>query len=212
MLGSSYEDGRDMYSLKDMEGLFSLQKLNKAPAVFDYKKLEWFNGQYIRQKNDADLAALIRPFAVKAGLFGKADAQPDQAQSELLARAMPLVKERIAFIKDAPGILAYLFSDPAVPAAEEFIPKKMDAARTKEFLGVARGMVPELVALGEEEAESLIRSKAESLGVKIGDIMMPLRVALSGSKVSPPLLGSLRLIGSEAALRRIDRALAVFPG
>ncbi len=209
MLGASYQDGRDIYSLKDMEGLFSIDKLNKAPAVFDYKKLEWFNGQYIRQRADAELVQLILPFASHANLFGPAQAEPDAAQLDLLLKSMTLIKERISFIKDAPPIAAYLFSDPVMPAAQEFIPKKLEQARTRELLSLVSEILPDLISLPEEEAEALIRSKAEAWGAKMGDVMMPLRVALTGSKVSPPLLGSLRLLGLETARRRVGMALAV---
>lgn len=208
MLGSSYEDGRDIYSLKEMEGLFSLEKLNKAPAVFDYRKLEWFNGQYIRAKGDAQLAALILPFAVKAGLFGQTGTPPSPAQERLLLKAMPLVKERITFIKDAPALAAYLFADPQLPVASEFVPKKLDAQRAMDLLGLAEGVIGELSRLPEEDAESLIRKIAEEAGAKVGDLLTPLRVALTGSRVSPPLLGSIRLLGEENSRRRIARAIS----
>jgi glutamyl-tRNA synthetase len=59
----------------------------------------------------------------------------------------------------------------------------------------------------DEDAETLIKAKAEEAGVKLGDLMMPLRVAITGSRVSPPLFGSLRILGAERALARVDRAL-----
>ena len=67
MLGCSYEDGRDMYDLADFERLFKLEHLNKAPAVFDYKKLEWFNGQYIRLLSDEELLEKTLPFITGTG-------------------------------------------------------------------------------------------------------------------------------------------------
>jgi len=73
MLGCSYEDGRDMYSLSDLEKLFDIKHLNKAPAVFDYKKLEWFNGQYMREKTDEELFELTWPFIANSGMFGEQD-------------------------------------------------------------------------------------------------------------------------------------------
>jgi glutamyl-tRNA synthetase len=208
MLGSSYEDGRDIYSLGDMERLFSLEKLNKAPAVFDYKKLEWFNGQYIRRRSDAELASLIKPFAIKAGLFGPGTTPPSLEQEGLLLQSIPLIKERISFIKEAPAILGYVFSDPPLPAAAEFIPKKLDAMRAIELLRVMQDIVGELARMPEEEAETLIRAKAEEKHAKVGELLMPLRVALTGSTVSPPLLGSIRILGAETVQRRISKALS----
>jgi glutamyl-tRNA synthetase len=212
MLGVSYENGRDIYALGDMERLFGIEKLNKAPAVFDYKKLEWFNGQYIRRKSDEELVTLIRPFAIKASLFGPGTTPPDPDQAKRLEQAIPLIMERISFIKEAPAILEYLFNDPVLPPAEEFIPKKLDAMRTIELLRIMQEMIGDLVSMDEEAAEARIREKAEESGTKLGDLLMPLRVALTGSKVSPPLLSSVRILGVDAVRRRILRAIDLLAG
>ncbi|MDR0487277.1 MAG: glutamate--tRNA ligase, partial [Treponema sp.] len=85
LLGASYEEGRDIYTPDELAERFSLEKLNKAPAVFDYKKLEWYNGQYIRMKSDQELAELSLPFAQAAGLF---DGQPTPQQRADFTAAM----------------------------------------------------------------------------------------------------------------------------
>ncbi|MDA8427436.1 MAG: glutamate--tRNA ligase, partial [Treponema sp.] len=122
-LGCSYEEGRELFPLADLERLFKIEKLNKAPAVFDYQKLEWYNGQYIRMKSDAQLAALVSPYLVEAGLLGASrdvasDVAPDASVQARVLGAMPLVRERLHFLTDAPGIMRYLFEEPPVPAAE----------------------------------------------------------------------------------------------
>jgi glutamyl-tRNA synthetase len=208
LLGCSYEEGKDLYTLEELSSLFSLEKLNKAPAIFDYKKLEWFNGQYLRMKSDAELAALSLPLALSAGLFG--GAEPDASQKEIYLEAMTLIKERIVFINEIPEKIRYLFSDPVVPAAEEFIPKKLDAAQAAELLRKGREIVKSLSeASSDEEAEAFIKDYAEKNGLKLGDLLMPLRVAITGARVSPPLFGSLRILGAEASLKRVDSSLAV---
>jgi glutamyl-tRNA synthetase len=210
LLGASYEDGKDLYTLRELEERFNLDKLTKAPAVFDYKKLEWYNGQYIRMKSDEELAALCLPWAVSAGLFGAADAPPGAEQQAIFTVAMPLIRERLVFLREAPEKIAYLFSEPALPAAEEFIPKKADRAAAVSLLRLGRGFVRTLAeAASNEAAEAVIKEQAEKNAVKLGDLMMPLRVAITGSRVSPPLFGSLRILGAERSLRRIDRALAL---
>jgi glutamyl-tRNA synthetase len=207
LLGASYEEGRDIFSLEDLARLFKLEKLNKAPAVFDYKKLEWYNGQYIRMKSDGELAALALPYAVSGGLFGSAGAEPSPAQRETFIAAMPLVKERLSFLHEMPEKLRYLFEEPPVPAAEEFIPKKLDLPRTRELLGLARALVAGMATDSDEASEERIRAAAEACGAKMGDLLMPLRVAVTGARVSPPLFGSVRILGAAAALARVDRAL-----
>ena len=212
LLGASYEDGRDIYSLKELESLFSLDKLNKAHAIFDYKKLEWFNGQYIRMKNDEQLAALCLPSAISAGLFGSAGSEPNQEQKKLFTAAMPLIRERLAFPHEAAGKIAYLFCEPKLDPSmtDEFIPKKSDPAGALRLLQLAGGFVVQLAqAQDDAAAEEFIKQQAEKNGVKLGDLMMPLRVAITGSRVSPPLFGSLRLLGAETSLARVRRALCL---
>jgi len=208
LLGASYEEGKDIYTLAELTGRFSIEKLNTAPAVFDYKKLEWYNGQYIRMKSDAELAGLTLNTAVDAGLFGAPGQKPDSAQETLYTAAMPLVKERAVFLSEIPEKLRYLFAEPAMPAKDEFFPKKMDLGATVELLAKARAVIQSLAeAPSDEEAENRIKAFAEKEGLKLGDLMMPLRVAITGARVSPPLFGSLRLLGAEKSLARVDRAL-----
>jgi glutamyl-tRNA synthetase len=205
MLGASYEEGRDILSLEEMGQLFSIDKLNKAPAVFDYKKLEWFNGQYIRMKPDAELARLVAPYLAELGFVG----QPASAEEmAFVERAMPLVKERLVFLKDAAPMMAYLFRDPPPPVPDDLVPKKGTRDTAFATLRATRELAIKAAGLGDAEAEEAFRALAEAMGIKLGDLMAPLRVAVTGSRVSPPLFGSLRLLGAGTVERRIDAAIA----
>ncbi|MFP3040599.1 glutamate--tRNA ligase [Treponema primitia] len=208
LLGASYEEGREIYTPEELAERFSLDKLNKAPAIFDYKKLEWYNGQYIRMKSDEELAALALPYSIAAGLFGEAGTEPGAEQRSKFIAAMPLIKERLVFLHEAAEKLRYLFGEPAIPAAEEFIPKKADLAQAIRLLKLGRELVKPLAESNDEEAEAIIKAAAEKADVKLGDLLMPLRVAITGSRVSPPLFGSLRILGTERALARVDAALS----
>jgi glutamyl-tRNA synthetase len=207
LLGASYEEGRDLYTLEELATLFSLDKLSKAPAIFDYKKLEWYNGQYIRMKNDEELATLTLPYAIAAGLFGPPGTEPDAEQRSDFIAAMPLIKERMTLLDGAAEKLRYLFSEPAIPAAEEFIPKKADLEQAVNLLKTGRELIRPIAESGEAEAEALVKAAAEKAGAKLGDLLTPLRVAVTGARVSPPLFGSLRILGAERALARVDAAL-----
>ncbi|MDR0464309.1 MAG: glutamate--tRNA ligase [Treponema sp.] len=220
LLGASYEESSDskhpeIYTLDELARLFSLKKLNKAPAVFDYKKLEWYNGQYIRMKSDEELAQLCLPYAIKVGLFGgtllknnEDGEELTEQQRKMFLASMSLVKERLVFLNEAPEKIAYLFKEPVIPAKEEFIPKKADLAKTIELLQIGKEIVKELAQAGsDEQAENFIKAEAEKREIKLGDLMMPLRVAITGSRVSPPLFGSLRILGEECSLRRVQRSL-----
>jgi glutamyl-tRNA synthetase len=227
LLGASYEEGTEIYTLGELAQRFSLEKLNKAPAVFDYKKLEWYNGQYIRMKSDEELASLCLPFAADAGLFeteeeylgetqegkeknGQAELrhEPTERQRGVFTAAMPLVKERLVFLSEVPEKISYLFKEPKIPAVEEFIPKKCDLGKTIELLQIGKELVRQLAeAANDEQAEIFIKAEAEKRGLKLGDLMMPLRAAITGSRVSPPLFGSLRMLGAECSLKRVQKAL-----
>ncbi|MDR2629303.1 MAG: glutamate--tRNA ligase [Spirochaetaceae bacterium] len=244
LLGCSYEEGGDfqgeaglpsrktgIYTLEELERRFSLDKLNKAPAIFDYKKLEWYNGHYIRMKSDQELAALALPWA--AGLFGKSgnlpsrdeglsaqngglpsqgEGKPSPEQWRAFIAAMPLIKERVSFLQEIPAKLEYLFSEPPLPQAEEFIPKKSDLRETIRLLRLGRSLLEPMAGANDQEAEALAKAEAERREVKLGDLLMPLRVAVTGSRVSPPLFGSVRILGAVRCLERADRALAVLEG
>jgi len=221
LLGASYDEGKEIYTLNELAQHFNLNKLNKAPAVFDYKKLDWYNGQYIRMKSDEELAALCLPYAIDAGLFDQSDKEhvtaahkqrkiPVERQQKIFLASIPLVKERVTFLNEIPEKIAYLFKDPELPAKEEFIPKKADIAITIELLQIGTELARTLAEMpDDEQAEIFIKAEAEKRGVKLGDLMMPLRVAITGSRVSPPLFGSLRILGAECSQRRAQKALAV---
>jgi len=207
-LGCSFEEGRDLFTLGEMEKLFRIEKLNKAPAVFDYQKLEWFNGQYIRLKSDAELAALVKPFLVDAGLRADDDPKADALDLD----AMLLVRERLKLLSEAPAMMAYLYRQPELPAAEEFIPKKKDLATAIAMLQENSSLVGNTDFSVIEAAETRFKERSVEIGAKLGDLLMPLRVAITGSRVSPPLFESIRILGAEASIARINAAIAHLGG
>lgn len=206
LLGWSYDDKREFFTKQELEELFVLEKLNKAPAVFDYKKLEWFNGQYIREKSDEELLELLLPYLQKENIVAD---PPTDAESKMMQEMMPLMKERLHFLPDIVPLSRFLFQEIEGYDAAELIPKKLDAAKTVEILEADRELMSGFEAAGEERTEELLREKAEELEVKLGAMLMPVRVAITGSRTSPPLFGSIRLLGIEKTLERIDRAISL---
>ncbi len=241
LLGCSYEEGKEMYTLEELAKNFKMEHLNKAPAVFDYKKLEWYNGQYIRMMSDEELYKWTLPFITGTG-DATLDINPENPQpkpkvgpeysgvalgsdgepvcvdksmnmtsaevKQHLLELMPLIKERLHFLCDAAEMVHFLFTEPAVPPAEEIVPKKLDAAKTKEVLEKSIEFIKKLPSLDHEAAENLARETAESMGIKMGDFMMPIRMAVTGSKVSPPLIGSILILGVDKSIERVKRTIA----
>lgn len=209
MLGCSYEDGRDIYSLDDLARLFSMERINKAPAVFDYVKLEWFNGQYIRMLSDAGLVERITPFMVDVGLV---TSPPGEEEAKKLLAAAPLVKERLKYLSEAPDALRFIFTEPPLPPVEEFLPKKLDASGTAHALSEALDLLAGVDLSDHDATEAAFRARAEKLGLKLGDLLMPLRVAVTGTKVSPPLFQSIAVLGLPVALSRGRKAVELLLG
>ena len=243
LLGCSYEDGRDLYTLEELAKNFKLEHLNKAPAVFDYKKLEWYNGQYIRMLTDQELYDWTLPFITGtgdaaleinpenpqpkpkvgpeySGLALGDDGQPYCTDASMnmtsadvkkkLLELMPLIKERLHFLTDAAEMVHFLFTEPPVPPKEEIIPKRLDAEKTLAVLEKSKEFIKALPSLSHEDAENLAKSMAEELGVKLGDFMMPIRMAVTGSRVSPPLIGSILILGIDKNIERVERTIRSF--
>ncbi|MFO7849167.1 MAG: glutamate--tRNA ligase [Spirochaetia bacterium] len=204
LLGWSYDDKREFFTKEELEELFVLEKLNKAPAVFDYKKLEWFNGQYIRAKSNEELEELLLPYLTEAGLV---DNPPTVRQRDVLDRMMPIMKERLHLLSDIVDLSRFLFTEIDTYNVEEAIPKKMDLGRTLGVLREGRELIASMEETDDEKIEEMLRDKAKELGVKMGALLMPIRVAVTGSNVSPPLLDSIRLLGVEKSLERIDKLI-----
>ena len=203
LLGWSGGGDREFYSLPELESLFSLERLNKSPAIFDYKKLDHFNASFIRKKSDLELAGLIEKELARSGLVHAPLAETEKAKITIMT---PLIKERMTFLPDAVQALRFIFSDVQVENIEDLVPKKGTREGSLRVLHAALGLVTDL-SLPAEEIEELFRAKAEELGIKLGDFMHPVRVALTGNKVSPPMFGSMRALGEPTVRKRIETAL-----
>ena len=206
LLGWSYDGSTEVFGLRELEKAFRLERLNKAPAVFDYQKLDWFNGTYIRALSPKELAGRLVPFMKKAGFTG------DAVEEGRLAAVAPLVRERLKVLSEAPAMVRYLFEEPAEYRIEDAIPKKMDAARAASLLRAADALLPSVEGKEPAEAEKAFRDLAEKEGVKLGELMTPLRAAVTGSKVSPPLFESIAILGTAKARARAARLIALLEG
>ncbi|MGI5070122.1 glutamate--tRNA ligase [Treponema pectinovorum] len=240
LLGCSYEEGKEFYTLEELGKLFKLEHLNKAPAVFDYKKLEFYNANYIRQLSTEELYRWTLPFITGTGdaileinpenpqpkpnvgpqysgiALGE-DGEPYCVDSSMnmtsaqvkqtLLGLMPLIQERLKFLTEAAEMVRFMFTEPQVPPVEQIVPKKLDVQKTKEVLNASKDFVEKIFEMNHEQAEEYAKSKAEELGIKLGDFMMPIRMAVTGSKVSPPLIGSIKVLGKERSLARVEKTL-----
>lgn len=203
LLGWSYDDKTEFMTRDELIERFTLERVNASPAAWNYDKLDHFNGHYIRQLSVDDLTDRLLPFLEAAGI---------RASRDKLRAVTPLIQERLTTLSEAAGKVDFFFVeelpdyDPA-----ELIPKKGDAALALTVLQHAAQIlaVADFTRAGLETA---LRAEAGALGVKAGQMFQPIRVAVCGRKVAPPLFETLEVLGRETALKRINQAIARLQG
>jgi glutamyl-tRNA synthetase len=203
LLGWSPGDDRENISMKELTELFTVEKVHSSPARFDMKKLEAINGDKIRALTLDDFAKWTIPFLKKAGVIEGSD-----AEIALVMKALPLIQERIVKLDEAPALLKFLFIKNFV-VDPEAAPKIADAA-AKDILKRSLKELEALDAWSHESIEAALRtSLIEELGLKPRIAFTALRIATTGSTISPPLFESMELLGKQVCLDRINSALSL---
>ena len=199
LVGWSYDGHTELMTREEIVQRFSVEHINPAPAAFNYDKLDYMNGVYIRGLAADDLAGRMLPFLERAGLAAK---------RETLRRIVPLVQERMKRLDEAPGLVD-LFCVETLPDYDPalLVPKDMDASAARALLGQARAVLGEVSPFTHDALELALRGLAETLGVKPGQLFAPIRAATCGKTVAPPLFGTLEILGRERVLQRLDRGL-----
>ena len=205
LLGWSLDGQREFFSLAELQRAFDLDGINKAPAVFDYKKLDWFNGQYIRRASDQELLDLLVPHVVGAGWVH--DPPTDDDRRRLLQR-LPLVRERLKTTSQVVDLLRFLYRDVTDWDPALLVAKGQSPAEAKRALELARDALLRHGVDDEQRIDGALRAIAADEGYKLGAFMLPLRVAVTGAQHSPPLIASIRELGVDVAVQRIAGALA----
>ena len=199
LLGWSLDDHTELFTLADLERLFSLERVSRNPAAFDIKKLDALNGHYLRQLAPVDFAARAWPF-VEARAFPRAD-------PELLAAAAPLVQERVSHLTEVPGMVEFLMTDEIEldPAAAA----KVLTDDGRAFLAEAAARLDKLEPWTAAAIEETLRRLQTERGLKPRTAFQPVRLAVTGRLVSPPLFESMELLGKPRSLGRMERAAAL---
>ncbi|HEY66721.1 MAG: glutamate--tRNA ligase [Chloroflexi bacterium] len=196
---------REIFSRKELIERFDLFRVNRAPAIFSYDKLDWMNGVYIRKLSQADLLERLLPFWQRAGLVP--DPCPEEMR-ERLRRIVPLVQERLKRLDEVVEWTAFLFREIEAPPAEKLVGKRMTPEESLAALRQARSLLAEVEPFEPEAMEPPMRALAAELGLKAGQLFGIVRWAVTGQKVAPPLFGSLAVLGRERVLARLDAAEA----
>ncbi len=200
LMGWSYDDHTEFFSMQDLIEKFSLAKLNPAPAAINFTKLDHFNGLHIRSLLHDELAKRMRPFFEAAGYT---------LEGEKLIKIAPIIQERLVTLDEAPEKAGFFFQEQILPDPEELIGKQMTAAGSAAAARRACDLLAGLPRIDVETAEAPMRALAEELGLKAGQLFGILRVAVTGQSVSPPLFESMEIVGREKVLERIRRAIEI---
>jgi len=213
LLGWSPKNDREQMSRQELIDAFSLEGINRANAVVNFKepdvarvpapedtfdpKALWLNAEHIRSLAIEDLSQRLLPIVREAGYA---------ISLERMLQITPLIRERIKLLRDVLTAADFFFVDhlpPYDPA--ELIPQKGDAAMALKVLQKARQILPN-VEFKHDPLDQALRAAAQELGLKAGQMFQPIRVAVCGRKNAPPLFETLEALGKETSLRRIQEA------
>jgi len=197
---------QEIFTRQELIERFDLFRINRAPATFSYDKLDWMNGVYIRGLSTDDLLERLIPVWQRAGLVP--DPCPEDVRA-MVAQIVPLVQERLKRLPDVVALTDFFFTDIEPPPPEMLVGKKLTVEQSLEVLRRARNLLAETPDFSKEGLEGPLRGLVTELGLKTGQVFGIIRVATTGKKVSPPLFGTLSILGRERVLARLRAAEAV---
>ncbi len=203
LLGWSPGDDRENVTMKELTELFTVDKVHSSPARFDMKKLEAINGDKIRALTLDEFLNWSLPFLTNAGVISGSD-----AEIEIVKAALPIIQERIVTLAEVPAMLNFLFVK-NFAVAEDCISKVNDES-AKAVLARSEIELAKLTTWTHDSIEAALRSSLiEDMGLKPRIAFGAVRIATTGSNISPPLFESMELLGKEVSLQRIKLALAL---
>jgi glutamyl-tRNA synthetase len=197
LMGASFDESEDVFTLEEMVQRFSLKHLNPSPAAINFEKADHFNGTHIRRLAVDDLAGRLHP------VFEKAGYRPDD---ERLSKVAAVVQVRIVTLDDAIEMGGFFFRESISPDPQELIGKGLTPAQSADALHAARELLAARPAFDPAVSEEEMRALAEKLSCKPGVLFGMMRAAITGQPVSPPLFASMEIVGRETFLARMEKA------
>ena len=208
LLGWSLDGETEIISRDDLVGHFNPLRINAAGAVFDIEKLDWMNGYYIRELSAEELGSELLGFWTQFPPK-EFDIIPTFENAVEVAR---LVRERLKTLSDAAPLVSFIFKNEIVYTPEELIQKGMNDQQTHNLLIKVREIISLRDIVTADEIESDLRKLAGDLDVKVGQLLGTIRLATSGQRVSPPLFGSLEILGRDRVVVLLDKAIEMLTG
>ncbi|UGQ14163.1 glutamate--tRNA ligase [Yinghuangia sp. ASG 101] len=204
LLGWSLAPDRDYFSMEEMVAAFDIADVNANPARFDLKKCEAINADHVRALAPDDFRDRLVPYLQRAGLLPD---EPTAAQLDLLGKAAPLTQERMVALGEVVGMLGFLFVADADFTRDEADSAKVLTADAVPVLEAAVAALETAEWATDPIQAALREALVDGLGLKPKNAFTPLRVAVTGRRVSPPLFESMELLGRDTTLARLGSAL-----
>jgi glutamyl-tRNA synthetase len=198
LLGWSPKENREKIEIDEVIQMFDLTKVHRRNAAFDLDKCYWLNGQYVLQMSLTRFRELSEPFIQKAGIIVSDEAY--------LLKVLEIVKEKIKLFKDVPDWIGYFFSE-EFPLDPEAVEKTLNKPGVHDRLSRLRDKYADLEDWSVADLEAALKQLGAELGCKIGELVHPTRVAVSGRSIGPSLYHMLEVMGKTRVLQRMDRVL-----
>ncbi|MGB9773371.1 MAG: glutamate--tRNA ligase [Bacteroidota bacterium] len=199
LLGWNPGDDREILTLDELQREFSLERVNKSGAIFNIEKLNWLNFQHLRRKPDVEVLAMLKEHLSKSSLNTKS------FDDEYLLKVITVMRDRVSFVREFLEKSPYFFKEP-VEYDEATVKKRWK----KESAGYLKAVSEEFAKLSDPQKsdyEAALQLVADRLKVGKGELIHPLRLAVSGKGEGPGLFDILCILGKDETLRRIDLAI-----
>jgi glutamyl-tRNA synthetase len=201
LLGWSLDDSSEVFSRDQLIDSFTIDRVGDSAAVFDIDKLSWMNGVYIRSLSDIALAKEIEPFLdVSTNLASTNTSQPS------LIDIVPVIKERIKTLADADDMISFFGDQKLEYDPNLLIPKGLDTTDVTTILDTVYPILEQTKDFVTNTLETVLRTHADELKLKPGQVFSVLRVALTGRTVAPPLFETMEILGKTQSLNRLRTA------
>lgn len=208
LLGWAFGNDVEFFSKEEMASVFDVARVNANPARFDLKKCTSINGDWIRTLEPRDLVTRLTPYLIKEGVLS---AEPASDQMSVLLQAIPLIQERMETLRQGVGMLGFLFADQPGSPSFEVDPTEAEKVLTPDAQPVLVAARDALISIKDWTTENIEESLRVALiagmDLKPKVAFGPVRVAVTGRRVSPPLFESLEILGQERSLARITSAI-----
>ena len=196
-MGFSLPDEREVFSIEDMTKAFSLDRISLGGPIFDIEKLNWLNGQYLRELSEDDFADAVLGWL---------------SRDDRLRRILPLIHERTERFADVASKIDYLVGDRRELTEEDFVLKRVSSDQSRQILDHCLRSFDELRQWEADELFATCETLAAGMELKVRDFLAPLFVAIGGKAVTLPLFDSMALLGADVTRMRLRSALASLGG